>query len=559
MCGIPYHAANNYIPKLLAQNISIAICEQVREEATPGKGITRREVVNVITPGTLLENNYLQSDENNFLLAVSKDPQRDTYGIAYVDISTGEFWVTTATSKSTLLDEVEKVGAREILVPSGIDTQLFKDMHTVFVTAIGHKDAEQKIKDIFGIVSLESIGIDGLAPVWPAIVAITDYLVRTKKSIQSIQKPRYYDSSATMMVNASTLHHVEILQPLSNQGKAGSLLWIMDQTQTPMGARLMRKWLLRPLYDLEQIRTRHDVVDYLYNHQTQARQLLKLLDNVYDLEQLGMKINNRTPNPKDLMSLRSSLKELPDILQLLSGLTENAKNLVCFPEAWLPTLHDIKLIETTLVENPPAVLSQGGFLQRGIDEELDQLMNDVSNNRKWILDMEARLRDETGIKNLKISFNRVFGYYIEVTSSQLDKVPDYFIRKQTLANAERYYTEDLKAKENFILHADEIILKKELALYDQLINKLAPHTQLFQTLADKLAMIDCLLAFAQVAHAKGYVRPNFNEQGRLYLKNSRHPVVEQNLNGRPFIPNDIYLDNDSVNFVLLDRTQYSQK
>ncbi len=551
MCGIPYHAANNYIPKLLAQNISIAICEQV-EEATAGKGLTRREVINVITPGTLIEDNYLQSDENNFLLAVCKDPQRDIYGIAYVDISTGEFWVTTAPSKETLLDEVEKVGAREVLVPSGIEPQLFKEMHTVYVNAIGHKEAEQQIKAVFGLISLESIGIEGLAPTWPAIVSITDYLVRTKKSLKSIQKPRYYDPSSTMGVNAATLRHLEILQPLNNQGKAGSLLWTMDKTETPMGARLMRKWLLRPLYDIIEIRTRHDVVDYLYQHQTQARQIMKVLDNVFDLERLGIKINNRNANPKDLISLRTSLHELPDLLQLLASLNENAKALVCFPQEWIPVLNTITtLIETTLTDDPPALLNQGGFVRRGVDEELDQLFNDVTNNRQWIIDMEARLREETGIKNLKINYNRVFGYYLEVTTSQLDKVPSHFIRKQTLANAERYYTEELKAKEDFILHADEIILKKELALYDSLLEKLVPYTPLIQTLADKLAILDCLCAFARVAHEKSYVRPDFNDQGRLYIKNARHPVVEQNMNGKPFIPNDIYLDKDSVNFILL--------
>ena len=550
MCGIPYHAANNYIPKLLAQNIKVAICEQT-EDAGVSKGITKREVINVITPGTIIEDNLLNSKQNNFLLAVSMDTIRNSWGIAYCDISTGEFNITELHDQQLFMDEITKIDAKEILVPTTMDESLFREFYTSHYQAVSIKESKTMVQDFFNIHSLESIGLSDYQIVFPAINGIIKYLEHNKKLSSSLQKPKMYSPDLNMFINSVTMTNLEIVSPLNKQSKAGSLLWVLDRTKTAMGARLLRKWCIRPLYNIEDIQKRLDNVDYFYSHFDILKETETILDSVYDLERLKTKLVNNLVNPKDMVSIKHSLQLLPNLHNLLNGIPSEIIDLVIFPSDWLVHTQEIvESIENTINNDPPAMINSGGFIRPGFSSDLDKYRQDISDSKIWFINLEKKLKEETGIKSLKISYNRVFGYYIDVTSSNLHLVPETFIRKQTLANSERYYTEELKAKEDFVLHADEIIIKKEVEIFDNLVTNIQVYSDILSVIAEKLAILDCISSLARVAKENAYTKPIFNALGEIHLLDSRHPVVEQNQNNHQFIANDAELNNQEQ-FIIL--------
>ena len=400
MCGIPHHSANTYIPKLLAHNIKIAICEQT-EDPSLSKGITRREVVNILTPGTLLEDNYLSSGLNNFLMAVTLDPTKPCYGLAYCDISTGEFWVTELATTVELLDELEKIDPREVLVPPQIEADLLKGRYITPVTICSTRESEKILGDYFNLFSLEGLGLESFHSGIQALACITVYLNKTRKS-KNLLRQRY-KSINTWELGPSPFA-IGSHYPHESAHKIGIITLGNGPNQNPMGTRLLRKWLIRPLYDLALIRQRLDAVDFFYQNQTVLHFVLRILETVYDIERLNTRLLNGLAHPKDLVSIKQSLVQLPEIYQHLYRAGKAFHELVLFPESWLDNTQSlVNSIATTLIDEPPALLSSGGFIRSGTFPELDALRAQVAEGKNWFVNYEEKLRQETGIKSLKIS------------------------------------------------------------------------------------------------------------------------------------------------------------
>ncbi len=552
MCGIPYHALNNYLPKLLKNNIKVAICEQT-EEANQGKGITKREVVDVISPGTIIEEQLLSSTDNNYLAAIDINTMKELYSLAYCDVSTGEFYITETTSEELFLNEIERVSPRELLIPTTVNPLKYKETNYVTTTeSISLEKAISTCKETYNIFSLESLGIEEHTSAIHSVATIINYLLKSKKNASCIQKPRFYSLENTLFLNSITLNNLEIVQSSQNQSKKGSLYWVLDNTKTAIGSRCLKKWLIRPLSDLEEIRKRADITEYFYNDFKSLNEIRSDLDNIYDIERLTTKISNHKANPKDLIAFKNSLTILPKMINTLINIPEELSDYILFPGEWLEdTTKMAELIEKTIVEDPPAVIQNGGFIKNGCSEELDKIREEVKNNKTWFLNYENKIKEETGIRTLKIKYTRAFGYYLDVTKSNLHLIPENFIRKQTLVNSERYYTQELKEKEEFILHADEMMLRKETEIFDEVISFIEKYQNIMNVIAKKLAKIDCLTCFALTAKDNNYSKPNFNDEGRIQISDCRHPVIEQSSTGFTFTPNDVLIEQGQKPFILL--------
>jgi DNA mismatch repair protein MutS len=552
MCGIPYHALNNYLPKLLKNNIKVAICEQT-EDASESKGITKREVVEVISPGTIIEETLLSSTDNNFLASIDINTIKATYSVAYCDVSTGEFYFTETSSEELFLNEIERISPRELLIPTTIDPLKYKE--TNYVTITDSFSLEKSInicKETYKIFSLESLGLEDYPSAIHSIATILTYLIKSKKNTSSIQKPKYYCLENTLFLNSITLNNLEVVKSIHNQDKKGSLYWVMDNTKTAMGSRCLKKWLIRPLSDLDEIRKRADITEYFYNDFKSLNEIRSDLDSIYDIERLTAKISNHKANPKDLISFKNSLTILPKIVINLTNIQEQLSDYILFPQEWLQDTSNIAdLIEKTIVEEPPVILQHGGFIKNGCSEELDTIRIEVKNNKTWFLNYENKLKEETGIRTLKIKYTRAFGYYLDVTKSNLHLIPENFIRKQTLVNSERYYTPELKEKEDFILHADEMMIRKETEIFDDVISYIEKYQNILTIIAEKLAKIDCLACFALTAKENNYSKPTFNDEGRISIIECRHPVIEKNTYSSTFTPNDVLIEQGKKPFILL--------
>ena len=552
MCGIPYHALNNYLPKLLKNNIKVAICEQT-EDASESKGITKREVVDVISPGTIIEETLLNSTDNNFLASIDINTMKSTYSVAYCDVSTGEFYFTETSSEELFQNEIERISPRELLIPTTIDPIKYKEANYVTTTESFSLDKSIAIcKETYNIFSLSSLGLEDYPSATHSLATILNYLTKSKKNASSIQKPKYYSLENTLFLNGITLNNLEIVKSIHTQDKKGSLYWVMDNTKTAMGSRCLKKWLIRPLSDLEEIRKRADIAEYFYNNFKSLNEIRNDLDSIYDLERLTAKICNHKANPKDLISFKSSLAILPEIISNLANMQEQLSDYILFPYEWIQDTTNIaNLIEKTIVEEPPVVIQHGGFIKNGCSEELDTIREEVKNNKTWFLNYETKLKEETGIRTLKIKYTRAFGYYLDVTKSNLHLIPEYFIRKQTLVNSERYYTPELKEKEDFILHADEMMIRKETEIFDEVISFIEKYQNILTVIAEKLAKIDCLSCFALIAKENNYSKPTFNDEGRISITECRHPVIEKNTYSSTFTPNDVLIEQGKKPFILL--------
>jgi DNA mismatch repair protein MutS len=552
MCGIPYHALNNYLPKLLKNNIKVAICEQT-EDASESKGITKREVVDVISPGTIIEETLLSSTDNNYLASIDINTIKATYSVAYCDVSTGEFHFTETSSEELFLNEIERIAPRELLIPTTIASIKYKETNYVTVTDSFSLDKSITIcKETYNLFSLESLGLEDYPSAIHSIATILNYLIKSKKNASSIQKPKYYCLENTLFLNGITLNNLEIVKSIHTQDKKGSLYWVMDNTKTSMGSRCLKKWLIRPLSNLEEIRIRADITEYFYNDFKSLNEIRSDLDSIYDIERLTAKISNHKSNPKDLISFKNSLTILPKIVTNLTNIKEQLSDYILFPQEWLQDTTNIaNLIERTIVEEPPVVLQHGGFIKNGCSEELDKIREEVKNNKTWFLNYENKLKEETGIRTLKIKYTRAFGYYLDVTKSNLHLIPENFIRKQTLVNSERYYTPELKEKEDFILHADEMMIRKETEIFDDVISYIEKYQNILTIIAEKLAKIDCLTCFALTAKENNYSKPNFNDEGRISISECRHPVIEKNTYNSTFTPNDVLIEQGKKPFILL--------
>lgn len=557
MCGVPHHSAENYINKLIFKGYKVAICEQV-EDAKQAKGIVKRDVIRIVTPGTNLNMQSLDESINNYLMSIYK--KAETFGIALVDITTGDFLTTEVNDSRKLLDEIAKFYPSEIIANQAFidDTVLHKQISERFNSYISQEEdwcfeyetCVKKIEEHFNVGTIDGLGLKDFNESINACGALLEYLNKTqKKNLAHISKITPYLTDAYMMIDLSSRRNLELVETLREKDRKGSLLWVLDKTKTAMGARLLRKWVEQPLLNNKEIKKRLDGIEELKKNAILRAEFKELLNPVYDIERLMSKISCGTANCRDLIAFKSSLEMLPYIYNLLSECKSQYLKEIKEEFDDLSDIHHV--INKAIVDEPPISVKEGNIIKTGFDSEVDKLRKATTEGKQWIAELEAREKELTGIKNLKIKYNKVFGYYIEVTKSYLNLVPDRYARKQTLANAERYITPELKEMENTILGAEEKVVALEYNLFTEVRNEIANEVIRIKKSAHYIAILDVLQSLGEVAAKQNYVRPNINSNGIIEIKDGRHPVVEKMMNNEMFIPNDTYLDEDSNRFSII--------
>ncbi|QEK12176.1 DNA mismatch repair protein MutS [Crassaminicella thermophila] len=561
MCGVPHHSAENYIAKLIDKGHKVAICEQV-EDPSVSKGIVKRDVVKIITPGTVMDAYMLDEKENNYIMSIYVDD--DGAGISFADVSTGELRTTEFTKDNfinCLLDEIVKINPKEIIIntlqclgydlKSEIYTVLSKPYIDVFDSWAFKQDyAIKKIKQHFNIIAIEGFGIDDKNHSTCSIGALFEYLQKTQKnSLSHINNIYFYSSDAYMILDKSTRRNLELTETMREKKRKGSLLWILDKTNTAMGGRILKKWIEEPLKDIGEIQSRLDAVEELKENILAREELKELLNNVYDLERLVVRISYGNANARDLIALKGSLEVLPKVKKILDSFnTLKLKNVLYE----INLVQEVKeLIKQSIMDDPPITIKEGGIIKRFYNHELDELREIISNSKQWIANLENNERLKTGIKSLKIGFNKVFGYYLEVTKTNLNLVPENYIRKQTLANAERYITPELKEAESKILGAEDKVVELEYQIFVQIRDEIKKFTKEIQNTARAIATLDALISFAEVSDRFGYTKPKINNDLLIDICNGRHPVVERTMDFDMFIGNDTLLDGDENRFSII--------
>ena len=548
MCGVPYHAVDNYLNQLVDKGYKVAICEQV-EDPKLAKGLVAREVTRIVTPGTNLSPAALDESKNRFLMCIFS--MQDKAGVAFCDISTGEFYLTED-DPSSLSDEIQKLSPAEIicnetLLISDPAIKELKDRLGIALFELGSwyfdKDDCQKILlKHFKVSSLVGLGISDYSAGMCAAGALLQYLYETQKiPLHHITALHPYTGSRYMLLDSSTRRNLELCETMREKQKRGSLFWVLDKTKTAMGARMLRNDIEQPLVDEEGIIKRLDAVEELYNRAVDRDELREYLNAIYDLERLMSRVSFHSVNPRDMIALRDSLKMLPYIKNILSDMGSDALKQL-YEE--LDELTDISsAIEETINDEPPLTVKEGGLIREGFDPDIDKLRHAKTEGKSWLASLEEEERQRTGIKNLKVRYNKVFGYYLEVTNSYKDMVPDDYMRKQTLANAERYITPRLKELEDMILNAEDKLTTLEYDAYCELREHIERELVRIQNTAKVIARLDVFASLALVAEQNHYVRPKLNTKGVISIKAGRHPVVERMIPGDMFIDNDTYLDN----------------
>lgn len=551
MCGIPYHAAETYLTRLVKKGYKVAICEQV-EDPKLAKGMVKREVTRVVTPGTTLNAQALDETKNNYIMCIAYIG--DHYGISSADITTGDYYVTEVDSERKLLDEVNKYQPTEIICNeafyiSGIDIDDMKNRMGIVVYSLdawyfSDETAQMTLKEHFKVRDLEGLGLADYDSGVIAAGALLKYLYETQKTtLSNLVAIHPYTTGKFMIIDSSTRRNLELVETLREKQKRGSLLWVLDKTRTAMGARTLRSFVEQPLIERAEIEERYDAIDEFNTNAITREEIREYLNPVYDLERLITRVTYQTANPRDLIAFRNSIHMLPPIKTLMSDFQSPLLKRLY---EQLDTLDELyELIERSIAEEPPLTLHDGGILKEGYNEEVDRLRKAKTDGKSWLADLEAKEREKTGIKNLKIKYNKVFGYYLEVTNSFKDLVPDYFTRKQTLANAERFITPELKELEDVILGAEDKLIVLEYELFRQVRQKVADEVVRIQKTAKAVAQIDVFASLATVAEQNNYCRPKLNEKGLIDIKDGRHPVVERMIQNEMFVANDTYLDNGS--------------
>lgn len=549
MCGVPYHAVEGYLSKLVSRGYRVAICEQV-EDPKDAKGIVKREVIRIVTPGTNLNTQVLDETRNNYLMAVVHTT--NAFGISIVDITTGDYYVTEVDQERKLVDEIYKWSPTEIICNdsffvSGIDIEALKSYHNVVLSPLEpwYFDDEQCIralKEHFNVASLAGLGLKDYTIGAIAAGCIMQFLRETQKnSLSHITKITPYTYEKYMLLDSSTVRNLELTETMREKQKKGSLLWVLDKTKTAMGARLLRSYMEQPLIDSQMINSRLEAVSQLKENMITREEIREYLNPIYDLERLMSKISYKSAGPRDLIAFCSSLSMLPHIKFLLQSLDSELLRQV-FEE--FDILEDIyNLIGQSISEEPPINVKDGGIIKVGYQEEVDRLRKAKTEGKDWLMDLETKEKEATGIKNLRIKYNRVFGYYLEVTNSYQNMVPGNWIRKQTLANAERYTTPELKELEDVILGAEDKLFSLEYNLFSEIRDQIALEVKRIQQTAKAIAKIDVFAALALVAEQNNYVKPILNTNGSIAIKNGRHPVVERMISHDMFVANDTLLDN----------------
>ena len=562
MAGIPYHAAENYIARLVSKGYKVAICEQLEDPKTT-KGIVKRGVIKVVTPGTVVESNMLEERKNNYIMSICKAGLY--FGIAVSDISTGEFYSTEikeTNNFSLLVDEISRYSPAEIVANKMMnesEAEILKiktRFPEVYITSCDEsyfsEDVSKTVQN-FRLVDSKGNDIekadDKLLSI-ASINALKEYITSTQMTdLSHINKVVIYSVSKYMSLDINARRNLEITEKLRDRSKKGTLLWVLDKTSTSMGGRLLRRWLNDPLIDETEINKRLGAVEELKNDIMLRGEVIENLKKVYDIERLAGKMAYGNGTPRDMITLKNSLSRLPDIRQVIQNVNSEYLKEIYQNIDELKDIHE--LIEKSIVDDPPMTTKDGGYIKLGYDENIDTLKHATTDGKSWLMKLEADEKEKTGIKSLKIGFNKVFGYYIEVTNLYKDMVPDTYIRKQTLTNGERYITEELKNMENQILGAEEKVIKLELEAFRQIREEIAQNVKRMQRTAEAISSLDVLTSFAQVAEEMNYCKPTINKDGILNIKEGRHPVIEKMLSSGEFVSNDTYLDTDQNRLAII--------
>ncbi len=550
MCGVPYHAVEGYLNKLVTKGYKVAICEQV-EDPKLAKGLVKREVTRIVTPGTNLNMQALEATKNNYIMCIAYTPNK--IGLAAADVTTGDFYTTEVEDTRRLNDELMKYSPSEIICNdaffvSGYDiADLRNRLHIAVSNVEAYYFDDERcgncIMSHFGTKSLIGLGLEDFPVGTIAAGALLQYLLDTQKNnLEHINHIQSYLTSKYMLLDSSTRRNLELCETLREKQKRGSLLWVLDKTKTAMGARTLRNYIEQPLLDKDAMEARLDAVEELCRDATSRDEIREYLNPIYDLERLLSKVTYKTANPRDLIAFRNSLQMLPYIKTVLSGFE---KELLKEIYQDMESLEDIyALIDNAIVEEPPLLVREGGMIKDGFHKDIDMLRSAKRDGKEWLARLEEEDRERTGIKNLKIKYNKVFGYYFEVTNSFKDLVPQDYIRKQTLANAERYTTPKLKEMEDTILNAEDKLNVLEYDLFCEIRDKVAGELERIQKTAKAVARLDVFASLSYVAERNHYIRPKLNEKGVIDIKEGRHPVVEQMIDNDMFISNDTMLDNN---------------
>lgn len=554
MAGVPFHAADMYISRLITKGYKVAICEQLEDPKTT-KGMVKRDVIRVVTPGTLIETNMLDEKKNNYIMSIYKNGLY--FGLAVCDVSTGDFYATEikeTNNFSRLLDEIARYTPAEIVVnnmmfSSNEEIEKIKERFQSYISRIDDEKFIEEVSTIennYKIIDSNDEEIKNLENRILALNAISElvyYFNETQKTkLEHVNKIKIYNTTKYMCLDINARRNLEITEKMRDKSKKGTLLWVLDKTCTSMGGRNLRRWLNDPLIDVKEINARLDAVEELKENMMLKGEIIENLKKVYDIERLIGKISYGNANARDMISLKNSVGQIPDIKKLL---VNTNSNLLKELYNGLDELRDIyELINQAIVEEPPITIKEGGLIKLGYNEEIDKLKTATTDGKKWLVELELKEKEATGIKNLKVGFNKVFGYFIEVTKSYLSQVPDRFIRKQTLANCERYITEELKEIEENILGAEDKLVNLEYNVFQDIRKKLEEQIERIQGSADVISKLDVLTSFATVAEDMDYVKPIVDDEGIIEIKDGRHPVIEKMLPSGSFVQNDTYLNKN---------------
>ena len=560
MAGVPHHAAENYAAKLIEKGYKVAICEQLEDPKTT-KGIVKRGVIRVLTPGTIVESNLLEEKKNNYIMSIVKSGLY--FGVSVCDISTGEFYsceIKDENNFALLLDEIARFTPSEIITNSMMfecqeEIDKISERFNIYMSKFSDKFFSEDVGDLqleYNIIEnkkeVQNLKERKLAV--KSINALIEYLNETQMtSLEHINTITIYNLSRYMTLDINARRNLEITEKLRDKSKKGTLLWVLDKTSTSMGGRLLRRWLNDPLIDTKEIQERLEAVEELKDNIMIRGDITETLRKVYDIERLSGKMTYGNANARDMITLRNSLEKLPEVKQVLSQCqTPKLKELY----ENLDELQDMhKLIEDSIVEDPPLTIKEGGIIKLGYDEEIDKLKTATTEGKNWIIKLEAEEKEKTGIKNLKVGYNKVFGYYIEVSKSYIPQVPDRFVRKQTLTNGERYITEELKNLENQILGAEDKVVNLEYNEFVKIREEIAKNIKRLQKTANIVSTLDVLTTFAQVSEDMNYCKPIVNDDGIIDIKEGRHPVIEKMVGPGNFVPNDTYLDKDGNRLAII--------
>jgi DNA mismatch repair protein MutS len=558
LAGIPYHALDGYLAKLINRGYKVAICEQLTK---PGetKGMLERDVVRLVTPGTVVEPGLLNSKSNNYLASVAAG--EGEVGLAFVDITTSEFAVTQL-PLTRAITELQRLNPSEIIAAEGIDLSalgLAENITRLDPYRFDVEMAKQALLDHFGVTTLEGYGCARLPLAIRAAGAIIHYIGETQKTVlPQLNRLTTYSTDSYMALDEQTQRNLEIFQAARSGSVEGSLLSVIDATKTPMGGRLLRRWLGQPLLDTAALNKRLDAIEWFVKNTLVRRQIIGVLKDVADLERLINRVRSEIAIPRELVTLRRSLEVVPKIKEMI-GVAGDSQAIDWLKEELKPCEGVVGLISNAIVDEPASALGEGGVIKAGFSKELDNLRESSGNARKYLADLERKERERTGIKNLKVGFNNVFGYYIEVSNANLKQVPPDFIRKQTLVNGERFFTSELKEYESLILNARDRIEAMETDLFRRVCRQVAAESEKILALATVLAHLDVFSALAEVAVHDNYIRPKLNDSNIIDIQQGRHPVVEKSLAAGSFVPNDIYLSSDDAQLIVLTGPNMSGK